>query len=1636
MKVKKREIFWSLLAIVTMTGLSAAMAQSEHLYSELDETLLTSEAPPGDSLHVMDCDGRNLRPFVSHPEYTAHGSPAWNRDGSKLAFDAWRSRRGETYVDAHIFTCSADGSQLRDLGVGAMPSWSPEGSRFVFSSYSPRGVYLMNADGTGRRLLDADGWGGEWSPTADRIAYAAYSSGRSANVAVQELDEASRTPLAPRMLLDDRYKMVFWGMAWSSDGNWIAFKAETRTGTTELAIVHVEGHEKGFRVLLPAALPDMTDLLHNPCWNPDGRQIIAAVITKANSARHLYLLDAAGKEPAKPLPGLEKDRWYNDMAWSPDGTRIVVSTRQTPAGPAVQWLNAPLEQATVPVQPMDSPILPAVPAPPTVGPAVDSLPSDARELLRRYAAERTTIQNEAEQKICARRQKLVEELRPLQDKYTREAKLDEAVAIRDLIRTLKESVENVLPDPGVLQNYMAYKGRVFHFRVTGRADGGSLWGTDVYTADSTLAMAAVHAGVLKPGGTGVVKVTILPGQSAYQGSTRNGVTSSSYGSYPCSYNVEPAGGDAGGFFYAPQRPHDQATAGGEQDPVVAELRRIGAKLVAKGARGSWSPDAKRIAVGKMPFGSGVWLVQVVGLDEDASAPRIPLVFGQPAGAVTEFLPDGKDPAWSPDGKWIAFTREVGSGAGATEEVWLTGADRVVRGKPVPVSQRRLGTGVMATWSADATTVFFSNPQTREILSLRVDKPAEPVVVWKAIGDQFPDLWYPVVAPNGRYVAYHADGRLKIADMTSQKIVGSWPLDGWRGWLGGWSSDGTRLGYGAFGGEDKGLWELSFVILGKPALSQPRRILNGSCTLPCWSADGSKVAFDVRSPQRGYEVWMVDAKHEAPTAAAPASPASVDVPPAKAAVLPREKAGGVIAVTVEVRLVALHEQFLASAGGQEGGGNLAPLGKIGGAVVLKSQQGNNLPEMDRRISTPQAPKKLALLSGVEGKIADFGGPSGELRLRPAVSEDRKSVHVELSYRYPGDPGAVTSIKENIPFGSVLAVSVGERVSTSRSENKTPILGDVPYLNRFFKSVGIGRERILFVLILTPQVVAEQQDKMPVTAWPVAAFDGFDGRLDLPWKPIRHDPTHASLDKHPGKLTIITQRGSIHADEKNDEYGGGVQAKNIFVIGNPLCNGEDFAMTTCVENFTPQTPYQQAGLICYDDDDNYLKFGYEFCWPKGAGHTFTCVREINKKSNFDVAEAKPGIKKYWLRIIKRSNKYEYAYSYDGETYVTVGEQTWGDGRPKKLGVLAKNGGNPDAPELECQFDFFQLTCPNEEKSINWDRGGGKGSDGAPKGDKAGTLRPIKLGPKANQELKKSFNEDGLDNSLAELPQGRQELGGVTFEIGPGCIRLRGNQRPKLPQAVEGIPVGFCLDKLHLLHATEFGAFGDESHPFFVKDGTHIGDYKIHYADGSTATIPIVYGEDVRDWWYWEKSKDKSLTGTVFTVPVGVKRGKVAWTGKNADAGQYDVPLRLYLTNWDNPKPNVRVTTIDYVSVGQTAAGPFCVAITAHTAETGTDPSPAASSAKEESPVVTAYHLKHASAEAIAKELTTSFAGQNNCRFATDARKNVVIAFGTAEQQKKIQEAIRSRDVPGTPLGRDVEEGMMIDAIEDNLPDSRSP
>jgi len=104
------------------------------------------------------------------------------------------------------------------------------------------------------------------------------------------------------------------------------------------------------------------------------------------------------------------------------------------------------------------------------------------------------------------------------------------------IEVVDSDLANAAPGPANLTGHQNEIGKTFVFRVTG-VNSGSLWGTDSYTTDSTLAMAAVHSGLLQSGQTGVIRVTMLPGQAVYQGSTRFGVTSSGYGQYPASYRV-------------------------------------------------------------------------------------------------------------------------------------------------------------------------------------------------------------------------------------------------------------------------------------------------------------------------------------------------------------------------------------------------------------------------------------------------------------------------------------------------------------------------------------------------------------------------------------------------------------------------------------------------------------------------------------------------------------------------------------------------------------------------------------------------------------------------------------------------------------------------------------------------------------------------------------------------------------------------------------------------------------------------------------------------------------------------------------------------------------------------------------------
>jgi hypothetical protein len=66
----------------------------------------------------------------------------------------------------------------------------------------------------------------------------------------------------------------------------------------------------------------------------------------------------------------------------------------------------------------------------------------------------------------------------------------------------------------------------------------SAWGTDIYTLDSSICTAAVHAGKIQLATGGPVTIQRYPGEPHYKGSRRNGIATKDYEHYDASFIVK------------------------------------------------------------------------------------------------------------------------------------------------------------------------------------------------------------------------------------------------------------------------------------------------------------------------------------------------------------------------------------------------------------------------------------------------------------------------------------------------------------------------------------------------------------------------------------------------------------------------------------------------------------------------------------------------------------------------------------------------------------------------------------------------------------------------------------------------------------------------------------------------------------------------------------------------------------------------------------------------------------------------------------------------------------------------------------------------------------------------------------------
>ncbi|WP_459555866.1 TolB family protein [Lacunimicrobium album] len=317
-------VFWNACVVlgVAVIGSRAVMAQDVvlpkdgYVTAEWTETLPEGAFP----ICVVPTDfSKPPRLLIQDLEYVTtksrHGSPAWSKDGSKIAFDC-QPADGDLNK-GRIITCNVDGTDVRDVGLGLMPNWSPAGTRLAFSTYEAPGyVCTINADGTDRQVIPGaeNGWGTQWSPDGLSIAYYLWRDG--CELMVYDLVKKEARSIIPAE--DNPYRQIYWNFAWSPDSQKIAICGVRKSdGLKETALVNVTpGNYE--RQVLTSFYRDSYYL----DYHPDGNQLVYG------EAGCIMSFDLT-KQDATPqlLQGQSPDFGYSNPAVSPNGKWIAVGLR-------------------------------------------------------------------------------------------------------------------------------------------------------------------------------------------------------------------------------------------------------------------------------------------------------------------------------------------------------------------------------------------------------------------------------------------------------------------------------------------------------------------------------------------------------------------------------------------------------------------------------------------------------------------------------------------------------------------------------------------------------------------------------------------------------------------------------------------------------------------------------------------------------------------------------------------------------------------------------------------------------------------------------------------------------------------------------------------------------------------------------------------------------------------------------------------------------------------------------------------------------------------------------------------------------------------------------------------------------------
>ncbi len=74
-------------------------------------------------------------------------------------------------------------------------------------------------------------------------------------------------------------------------------------------------------------------------------------------------------------------------------------------------------------------------------------------------------------------------------------------------------------------------------------------------------------------------------------------------------------------------------------------------------------------------------------------------------------------------------------------------------------------------------------------------------------------------------------------------------------------------------------------------------------------------------------------------------------------------------------------------------------------------------------------------------------------------------------------AVTTVNTtvSVPDGGTVLMGGIKRMSEGRTERGVPMLSNLPYVNRLFKNVAIGRETQSLMMMVTPRIIIQEEEE---------------------------------------------------------------------------------------------------------------------------------------------------------------------------------------------------------------------------------------------------------------------------------------------------------------------------------------------------------------------------------------------------------------------------------------------------------------------------------------------------------------------------------------------------------------------------------